>query len=44
MLLSLEVHWAAATRYNTCRSIENIVDIFERGGIIIFAKAFGALG
>jgi hypothetical protein len=36
--------WRAATRYNIGGSIENIVDIFERGGIVVFAKALGALG
>jgi len=36
--------WQAATRYNISRSIENIVDIFERGCIVVFAKALTALG
>jgi hypothetical protein len=46
MLLSLEVHWlwGAATRYHTGRSIEHIVDIFKRGGLIIFVKVLDALG
>jgi hypothetical protein len=46
MLLSPAVHqlWGVAMRYNTGRSIENIVDIFERGSLVIFAKALGTLG
>jgi hypothetical protein len=31
-------------RYNTGRSVENIVDIFERGSLVIFAKVLGMLG
>jgi hypothetical protein len=31
-------------RYNIGGSIENIIDIFERGGIVVSAKVLGALG
>ena len=46
MSLSLEMYqlWGAAMRYNTGRSIKNIVNIIERGSLIIFAKALGMLG
>jgi hypothetical protein len=46
MSLSLEMYqlWGAATRYNTGGSIKNIVNIFERGSLVIFAKALGMLG
>ena len=45
MLLSLEMYqlWGAATRYNTGRTIKNIVNIFERGSLVIFAKVLGML-
>jgi hypothetical protein len=36
--------WRVAMRYNIGGSIENIIDIFERGGIVVSAKALGALG
>ena len=45
MLLSLMYWlWGAATRYNTGGSIENVVNIFERGCLVRFVKVLGVLG